>query len=140
MLACDTAAMEVLNGMSGTGLTFAAHNGTMGLRFDSDGGSATAEFQAQLWCAPLVLGCTDSSATNFDKAANGDDGSCSYDESRLVLAGIRVDPTARAAWDRLDGWSEASNLSTWTGIVLGPDGRVTGINFNTKAPEYTALD
>ena len=37
-----------------------------------------------------VMGCTDSSATNFNASATEDDGSCTYDASRIVYIYLQV--------------------------------------------------
>eukprot|EP01052_Picozoa_sp_SAG31_P027782 SAG31_NODE_2629_length_5350_cov_2.286612_4_plen_672_part_00 len=112
------AAMKVLSAMSATGKAYAARNGTLGLRFTSGGRNTAAaieaHFEAQLWCAPLVRGCTESSATNFDERANDDDGSCAWDDRALLLAGFQMDPTSNLP----EGWNNSADLDTWPGIGL----------------------
>ena len=47
---------------------------------------------------PEIGGCTDIAGLNFSRSANKDDGSCTYDEERVLAMtsyGVEVDPTAR---------------------------------------------
>ena len=47
---------------------------------------------------PEVAGCTDIAGRNFARGANKDDGSCTYDDDRILALtsfGVEVDPVAR---------------------------------------------
>jgi hypothetical protein len=49
-------------------------------------GTATGSFSLSLGCAPVVLGCTDPSALNYNPDANTDDGSCIFLPTTCGLA------------------------------------------------------
>jgi hypothetical protein len=52
---------------------------------------------------PPPVGCTDSTANNFDEIAQVDDGSCTYDSPQLVF----VDVTCDAVWEIFDNSTQA---------------------------------
>ena len=83
-----------------SGLVFQSTGASLTLEIDSDvsvscaSGSQTA-LDYDVYCADIVLGCTDVTACNYDAAAVGDDGSCDFSCYGCTdVAAVNYDPAA----------------------------------------------
>jgi len=73
--------------------------------------TATGTFSLSLTCAPVVLGCTDPTATNYNPNANTDDGSCVYPPTtcaQAIAVGVGTHNTGP-----INSGNGASNLCTF---------------------------
>jgi len=85
-----------------SGLLFQSSGASLTLEIISDlsvacanGSFGTSALNYDVYCADIVLGCTDATACNFDAAAVGDDGSCDFSCYGCTdVAAVNYDPAA----------------------------------------------
>ena len=76
-------------------------------------------------CSEVILGCTDSTANNYDELATEDDGSCDYTVISYYSLTVSVDMSIEgfvagdgSTWDGLDGSSMAIRLDGGTWVAM----------------------
>jgi len=106
---------------------------------DADGNPATDDngtFDLDFTCTPVVEGCTDASACNYDEAANVDDGSC--DIWSCVCDTETGTPVQFYMFDSFgDGWDVANyTVSDLDGNVIA-SGNLDDALFSVDANNFT---
>jgi hypothetical protein len=100
---------------------FGARSGSMLVAFQSDGSRTQAGFAAEFRCISAVVGCTDSTALNFDRTATVF-GGCKYAWWRNQTAALRAAFIGHKKWAGVQGWQNASadpcgGGIPWTGVT-----------------------
>ena len=85
---------------------FGARGGQMQVAFHSDSAHHTSGFAAEYWCGLYVEGCTDPVASNFDKRATIDDGSCIRAACVAETAQIHANESTRSVLDFSGGYED----------------------------------
>jgi hypothetical protein len=143
-----------------SGLSFGAISGCLTVEIIADNSFDCAEgvfilgVNFDITCAPVVEGCTDPLASNYNAAANVSDNSCQYcgvlyeycygNNENFVLT-ANADPGSVVELDFLQGFIEVTfdvitiydGPSTASPVLYSGDGSVVGLNFVSSGNAIT---